>query len=232
VFNRKINLNLVPNLSKTKCCFSGKLKKDRIMKSNWINHPVILKGDEIELLPLEKEHLEDLFLAASNKEIWELTSVDYSVEEIFYPNLNNAMNGREKGTVYPFIIVHKHSNKIIGTTRFLEIYPDDKKIEIGVTWIMKEYWGTSVNLECKLLLLNYCFETLKTNRVQFRAKDNNVRSRKAIEKIGGLFEGILRKDKVEPNGEPRNTAFYSILDNEWENVKQSIKNQIKIKAYR
>jgi RimJ/RimL family protein N-acetyltransferase len=211
---------------------SGKLKKDRIMKSNWINHPVILKGDEIELLPLEKEHLEDLFLAASNKEIWELTSVDYSVEEIFYPNLNNAMNGREKGTVYPFIIVHKHSNKIIGTTRFLEIYPNDKKIEIGVTWIMKEYWGTSVNLECKLLLLNYCFETLKTNRVQFRAKDNNVRSRKAIEKIGGLFEGILRKDKVEPNGEPRNTAFYSILDNEWENVKQSIKNQIKIKAYR
>lgn len=201
------------------------------MKNNWINHPIVLKGDEIKLLPLEKEHLEDLFLAASNKEIWELTSVDYSVEEIFYPNFNNAMNDRKKGTVYPFIIVHKHSNKIIGTTRFLEIYPNDKKIEIGVTWIMKEYWGTTVNLECKLLLLNYCFENLKTNRVQFRAKDNNVRSRKAIEKIGGIFEGILRKDKIEPNGIPRNTTFYSILHSEWENVKQSIKNQIEIKAH-
>ena len=141
-----------------------------MMKNNWINHPIVLKGDEIELLPLEKEHFEDLFLAASNKEIWELTSVDYSVEEIFYPNFNNAMDDRERGTVYPFIIVHKDSNKIIGTTRFLEIYPNDKKIEIGVTWIMKEYWGTTVNLECKLLLLNYCFENLKTNRVQFRAK--------------------------------------------------------------
>jgi len=202
------------------------------MKNNWINHPIVLKGDEIEVLPLEKEHLEGLFLAASNKEIWELTSVDYSVEEIFYPNFNNAINDREKGTVYPFIIVHKDSNKIIGTTRFLEIYPNDKKIEIGVTWIMKEYWGTTVNLECKLLLLNYCFENLKTNRVQFRAKDNNVRSRKAIQKIGGIFEGVLRKDKIEPNGIPRNTAFYSILDSEWEDVKQSIKNQIEIKVYR
>jgi RimJ/RimL family protein N-acetyltransferase len=200
------------------------------MKNNWINHPILLKGDEIELLPLEKEHLEDLFLAAANKEIWELTSVNYSVEEIFYPNFNNAINEREKGTAYPFVIVHKRSNKIIGTTRFLEIYPNDKKLEIGVTWIMKEYWGTTVNLECKLLLLDYCFDTLKANRVQFRAKDNNLRSRKAIEKIGGQFEGTLRKDKIEPNGVPRNTAFYSILDDDWQAVKQSIKNQIEIKA--
>jgi RimJ/RimL family protein N-acetyltransferase len=200
------------------------------MKNNWINHPILLKGDEIELLPLEKEHLEDLFLATANKEIWELTSVNYSVEEIFYPNFNNAINEREKGTAYPFVIVHKRSNKIIGTTRFLEIYPNDKKLEIGVTWIMKEYWGTTVNLECKLLLLDYCFDTLKANRVQFRAKDNNLRSRKAIEKIGGQFEGTLRKDKIEPNGVPRNTAFYSILDDDWQAVKQSIKNQIEIKA--
>ncbi|MBW4362031.1 GNAT family N-acetyltransferase [Flavobacterium taihuense] len=200
------------------------------MKDNWINHPVVLKGDEIVVLPLEKEHLQDLFRAASNKEIWELTSVDYSVEEIFYPNFNSAIKDREKGTAYPFVIVHKDSNKIIGTTRFLEIYPNDKKIEIGVTWIMKEYWGTTVNLECKLLLLNYCFENLKTNRVQFRAKENNARSRKAIQKIGGIFEGVLRKDKIEPNRIPRNTAFYSILDSEWEEVKQSIKTQIEIKA--
>ncbi|WP_428225575.1 GNAT family N-acetyltransferase [Flavobacterium sp.] len=199
------------------------------MKNNWITHPIILKGDQITLLPLEKEHLADLFLAASNKEIWELTSINYSVDTIFYPNFNNAIEDREKGTAYPFIIVHKTSNKIIGTTRFLEINPNDKKIEIGVTWIMKEYWGTTVNLECKLLLLDFCFENLKTNRVQFRAKDNNTRSRKAIQKIGATFEGILRKDKIEPNGIARNTAFYSILDDEWENVKQNIKKQIEKK---
>ena len=200
------------------------------MKDNWINHPVILKGNEVELLPLEAAHLDSLFLAASNKEIWELTSVDYSVKEIFYPNFNNALNERESGNVYPFVIIHKHSNTIIGTTRLLEIYPNDKKVEIGVTWIMKEFWGTAVNLECKLLLLNYCFGTLKANRVQFRAKDNNLRSRRAIEKLGGVFEGILRKDKIEPNGVPRNTAFYSILNNEWEKAKENIKQQIAVKV--
>jgi RimJ/RimL family protein N-acetyltransferase len=200
------------------------------MKDNWINHPVILKGNKVELLPLEAAHFDSLFLAASNKEIWELTSVDYSVKEIFYPNFNNALNERENGSVYPFVIIHKHSNTIIGTTRLLEIYPNDIKIEIGVTWIMKEFWGTTVNLECKLLLLNYCFETLEANRVQFRAKDNNLRSRRAIEKIGGVFEGILRKDKIEPNGVPRNTAFYSILNNEWEKAKDSIEQQIAVKV--
>jgi RimJ/RimL family protein N-acetyltransferase len=200
------------------------------MKDNWINHPVILKGNEVELLPLEAVHLDSLFLAASNKEIWELTSVDYSVKEIFYPNFNNALNERNSGSAYPFVIIHKDSNTIIGTTRLLEICPNDKKIEIGVTWIMKEFWGTTVNLECKLLLLNYCFETLEANRVQFRAKDNNLRSRRAIEKIGGVFEGVLRKDKIEPNGVPRNTAFYSILNNEWEKAKESIEQQIAVKV--
>ncbi|TRX38908.1 GNAT family N-acetyltransferase [Flavobacterium sp. ZT3R18] len=200
------------------------------MKGNWIDHPIILEGNEVELLPLEAAHLDDLFLAASNKEIWELTSVDYSVKEIFYPNFNNALNERDSGNVYPFVIIHKYSNTIIGTTRLLEICPNDKKLEIGVTWIMKEFWGTTVNLECKLLLLNYCFETLEANRVQFRAKDNNLRSRRAIEKIGGVFEGILRKDKIEPNGVPRNTAFYSILNNEWEKAKESIEQQIAIKV--
>jgi RimJ/RimL family protein N-acetyltransferase len=199
------------------------------MKDNWIDHPIILKGNEVELLPLEEAHLDSLFLAASNKEIWELTSVDYSVEEIFYPNFRKALNERDSGNVYPFVIIHKYSNMIIGTTRLLEICPNDKKIEIGVTWIMKEFWGTTVNLECKLLLLNYCFETLEANRVQFRAKDNNLRSRRAIEKIGGVFEGILRKDKMEPNGMPRNTAFYSILNTEWGKAKESIKQQIAVK---
>jgi RimJ/RimL family protein N-acetyltransferase len=126
--------------------------------------------------------------------------------------------------------VHKRTNQIIGTTRLLEIVPNDKKVEIGVTWIAKEFWGSSINLECKLLLLTYCFETLNINRVQFRTKDTNLRSRKAIEKIGGQLEGILRNDKIEPNGIPRNTAFYSILNSEWENAKQNIKNKIKLKT--
>lgn len=102
------------------------------------------------------------------------------------------------------------------------MYEADKKLEIGWTWITQEYWGTVVNLECKLLLLTYCFETLKVNRVQLKTKDDNMRSKKAIEKIGGVFEGILRKDKIQQDGTTRNAAYYSILDNEWEIAKKKI----------
>jgi RimJ/RimL family protein N-acetyltransferase len=83
-----------------------------------------------------------------------------------------------------------------------------------------------VNLECKLLLLTYCFEVLKTRRVQIKTDENNLRSRKAIEKIGGQFEGILRKDRIKENGVSRSAAYYSIIDDEWETARQIIVNQL------
>lgn len=199
------------------------------MNDLWINHPIVLQGKTVELHPLEAENFEKLLEAASNQEIWELTSVNYSVPEIFYSNSNAALQGREDGTVYPFVIIDKSTKEIIGTTRFLDIMPSDKKLEIGVTWIKKEYWGSIVNLECKLLLLSYSFDVLNANRVQFRAKADNIRSRKAIEKIGGVFEGVFRKDKIEPNGYPRDTAFFSIIDSEWENAKKMIELKIEEK---
>lgn len=200
------------------------------MNDVWINHPIVLQGKTVELHPLEAENFEKLLEAASNQEIWELTSVNYSVPEIFYSNSNAALQGREDGTVYPFVIIDKSTKEIIGTTRFLDIMPSDKKLEIGVTWIKKEYWGSIVNLECKLLLLSYSFDVLNANRVQFRAKADNIRSRKAIEKIGGVFEGVFRKDKIEPNGYPRDTAFFSIIDSEWENAKKMIELKMEEKV--
>ena len=98
---------------------------------------------------------------------------------------------RGNGTQFPFIIFHKLENRIIGSTRFLDIQEKHLKLEIGWTWLDPNYWGTAINLECKLLLLTFCFETLKTTRVQFKTDENNLRSRKAIEKIGGQFEGIF-----------------------------------------
>ena len=102
-------------------------------------------------------------------------------------------------------------------------------MEIGWTWITRNYWGTAINLECKLLLLTFCFETLGALRVQLKTKDTNTRSRKAIEKIGGQFEGILRKDKIQADGTPRNAAYYSILDDEWAASKNKILLQIEKK---
>ncbi|MCS4302814.1 GNAT family N-acetyltransferase [Chryseobacterium sp. BIGb0232] len=199
------------------------------MKEQWISHPIILEGTTIELIPLEKEHFEELYAAAADKDLWTLIPTNASDKTIFYQNYEFSLSERENGNQYPFVIRHKETQQLIGSTRFFEIYPSDKKLEIGWTWIIKDFWGTTVNLECKLLLLTYCFEILKTNRVQLKTKDNNFRSRKAIEKIGGVFEGILRKDKIQNDGSTRNAAYYSILDDEWKAAKQKIEAQIREK---
>lgn len=199
------------------------------MTESWIAHPTRLNGISVDLIPLEKEHFEELFVAASDKKLWQLIPIDCSEKETFYATYQSALTERDKGKQYPFVIVDKASNKLIGSTRFFEIYPDDRKLEIGWTWITQPFWGTVVNLESKLLLLTFCFETLKANRVQLKTKDNNIRSRKAIEKIGGVFEGILRKDRIQSDGTTRNAAYYSILNNEWEISKQKIISQIEEK---
>lgn len=192
------------------------------MDSHWIQHPLHLKGRVVELRPVEEANLDDLFHVGSDREIWRLTSVDYSDPTIFYPNFRAALKDREQGKSYPFLVCLADTGRVIGTTRLLDIHPQDKKLEIGVTWIASEFWGRGVNGECKRLLLEYCFETLGANRVQFRAKADNARSRRALEKVGAQFEGIMRQDKIEPSGKPRNTAFYSIIRADWPGIKATL----------
>jgi RimJ/RimL family protein N-acetyltransferase len=199
------------------------------MQNNWITHPTILKGEQIELHPLEKEHFDALFSAAADEELWRLIPTDCSRRETFDQAYNIALTERDKGNQYPFVIHHKESKELIGSTRLFEIFPADKKLEIGWTWLIKKHWGTSINLECKLLLLTHCFEVLKTRRVQLKTDVNNLRSRKAIEKTGAEFEGILRKDKIKANGVSRSAAYYSIIDDEWEFAKTKIKSQLQEK---
>ena len=197
--------------------------------NKWIPHPTVLESQTVKLMPLEKQHFEELYIAASDKRLWEFIPVDGSDSNKFNQAYEKALTDRETGTQYPFIIYHKHSKKIIGSTRLFEIFPNDRKLEIGWTWIVKEYWGTAINFECKLLLLTFCFETLKAVRVQLKTKDANMRSRKAIEKLGAKFEGIFRKDRLQDNGIFRNTVCFSIIDDEWEESKAKIISQINLR---
>ncbi|MGQ8867353.1 GNAT family N-acetyltransferase [Myroides sp. TSA_177.3] len=198
------------------------MKMNDKQETPWIAYPTILEGEQIRLIPLELQHLEDLYQKAADRKLWELVPTDCSQREIFFDNYTQAIAARDKGIQYPFVIQHKQTGEIIGSTRFFELYPADKKLEIGWTWITQEYWGTIANLESKLLLMSFCFEVLGVNRVQLKTKDTNIRSRKAIEKIGGIFEGILRKDKIQADGTTRNAAYYSILDDEWKKVKSNL----------
>ncbi len=185
---------------------------------NWINRNTTLVGEIIKLMPMEEFHFEELASLAKEKRIWEFIPADMSNQEKRYQVFSKAILEREKGTQFPFVIYHQNDNKIIGSTRLMNIEPQHRKLEIGWTWLHPHYWATAVNLECKLLLLKFCFEDLKVIRVQLKTDENNIRSQKAIRKIGAQFEGVLRNDWIRDNGTIRNSVYFSIIDSEWENV--------------
>lgn len=189
------------------------------MSKSWIEHPTTLKGQTIDLLPLEENHFKELLEAASDKRIWEFYVGDWSLPDKFIKVYTDAIALRERGSEYPFVIFHKPTKRIIGSTRLLDIVPYDKRLEIGGTWLMPEYWATAVNIDCKLALLTFCFETLNARRVQLKTQHDNIRSRKAIEKIGGIYEGIIREHMLKDDGTYRSSAYFSILKGEWPVVK-------------
>jgi RimJ/RimL family protein N-acetyltransferase len=194
------------------------------MSNSWIPHPTVLSGQLVDLVPLEERHFDELHMAASDKRIWEFYPGDWSVKDKFIKVYNSTLALRDKGAEYPFVIIYKPTQKIIGSTRFLDIVSYDKRLEIGGTWLQQEYWATAVNIDSKLTLLTFCFETLHTNRVQLKTQHNNLRSWKAIEKIGGVYEGIIRQHMLRDDGTYRSSAYFSILKEEWDTVKPKLQS--------
>jgi len=189
---------------------------------SWLEYPIRFAGETIELLSLEKSHFDELFESAKDKRIWEFYPIDCSDRNKFFTHYSEVLAAREKENHYPFVIADKKSGRFIGASSLYDIHIKDKNLEIGWTWLHPDYWATEVNFECKLLLLSYCFDSLKCVRVQFRTNDLNLRSQKAIQKIGGKFEGILRKNKIREDGSIRSSVYYSIINDEWENVRQKL----------
>lgn len=190
--------------------------------NNWIQHPVTLEGDLVKLVPLDKTHFADLVRIGQQPEIWTHLPFDGTDVHKLEHELQSALLKRMNGEQYPFTIIRKSSGNVIGSTRLFEIFPEHKKLEIGWTWNDPVSWGTGCNTESKLLLLTYCFEELRAQRVQLKTRDTNVRSRAAILKIGAKFEGVLRKDRIGKDGKPRDSYMFSIIDEEWPEVKEML----------
>jgi RimJ/RimL family protein N-acetyltransferase len=186
---------------------------------NWIQHPVILEGSKVKLVPLEHAHFDELLEVGSQLQIWEKISINGADKDILTTHLKSAILKRGTGEQYPFTVIDKQTNKIIGSTLFHNIFREHRKLEIGWTWYDPAYWRTGYNRECKLLLLTHCFEVLKTIRVQFQTDENNHRSRTAILGIGATLEGIMRKERIRANGAFRNTVMFSIIEDEWPRVR-------------
>ncbi len=178
-------------------------------------------------MPLDSAHFDELAQVAAQEQIWERMSINGSDKDKITQHLKTALLRRAAGEQYPFTIVDKVHNKIIGSTMFHNIFPEHRKLEIGWTWYDPAYWRTGYNRECKLLLLTYCFEVLNTVRVQLQTDENNERSRTAILGIGATYEGTMRKERIRANGAYRNTAMYSIIDDEWVEVKAKLQTSLK-----
>jgi N-acetyltransferase len=197
---------------------------------NWIQYPLTINGSHVDLVALEAKHFSDLETVAQDKRIWQFYAYDGGNPTVLRSTLEGGLADREKGSQFPFVIFHKQQNRIIGSTRFMDIQQKHKKLEIGTTWLHPDYWGTVINFECKLLLLTHAFEHLGALRVQFKTDENNIRSRKAIEKVGGKFEGILRNDMLRDNNSRRNSAYFSIIEEEWGAVKKMLQTAVTAKS--
>jgi RimJ/RimL family protein N-acetyltransferase len=140
--------------------------------------------------------------------------------------VRDILSRAARGTDLPFVAVHLGSGRVAGATRYLDMRPAHRGLEIGGTWYGLEFQRTALNTECKYLLLQYAFESLGCIRVQFKADQRNERSLRAIERVGAKREGILRNHMVLPDGRFRNSVYYSILDGEWPMVKVKLEDKL------
>jgi len=189
--------------------------------TNWIEHPVILEGHFIKLVPLDKTHFADLIAIGKHPEIWMHLPFDGTESQKLLTELQEALLKRMEGSQYAFTILCKEEhNRVIGSTRLFDMHREHRKVEIGWTWNDPAFWGKGYNIEAKLLLLTYCFEVLGTQRVQLKTRDTNLRSQSAIVKIGARFEGVMRKDRIAKDGSAHDSYLFSIIDDEWPDVKK------------
>jgi N-acetyltransferase len=189
--------------------------------------PVVLTGQHVRLKPMTEEHIPGLAKIGAGQTFWDF---------MLYGNINTVDDMRswvrdilaraEKGTDLPFVAIHLASGRVAGATRYLNIMPGDRGLEIGGTWYGPEFQRTVLNTECKYLLLRHAFETLGCIRVQLKTDLRNERSQKAIERIGAVKEGILRNHMILPDGRYRHSVFYSILDTEWPEVKKRLEDMM------
>lgn len=192
--------------------------------SNWVSQ-VTLQGKYVRLEPLSEAHVSGLAQIGVGQDFWHFMLYGNMKTEADMRNWVNDMLAREKkGTDLPFAVIHLESEKVAGATRYLNILPKDRGLEIGGTWYGTEFQRTAVNTECKYLLLRHAFEMLKAIRVQIKTDARNERSQRAIERIGAKWEGTLRNHMILPDGYIRHSVFYSIIDSEWPDVKQNLQS--------
>jgi len=184
------------------------------------NDDIILENQRALLRPVHSKDVDILFsIATEDKNLLQYSPAPVYTRELLQQYIDQAIRLRRDHQRYTFTVFDKKENAWAGSTSYLNISNPDDRLEIGATWYGKAFQRTGLNKNCKFLLLEYAFEHLHAHRVELKTDERNAASRKAIEKIGGKFEGILRSHTVMSDGYRRNTVYYSILKEEWEGMK-------------
>ncbi len=184
--------------------------------------PITLEGKHIRLEPLTLDHEQGLIDAASDGELWNLWYTTVPDPDHTKAYIKTALAEQQAGKSVPFVIINKPHNKIVGTTRYMNIESGVRRLEIGSTWYAQSVQRTGINTECKYELLRHAFETLHCIAVEFRTHRMNEASRKAILRLGALEDGILRNHRIMADGTMRDTVVYSILNTEWPTIKSHL----------
>ena len=188
--------------------------------------PVTLRGHVATLEPLTREHTPGLAQAAEDGDLWRLWYTSIAPPDDMGDYVATALDMRDRQDAMPFAVRDNASGDIVGCTRFFNVDAKNRRLEIGHTWYAKRVQRTSLNTECKLLLLTHAFEALDCIAVEFRTHWFNHASRTAIARLGAKQDGVLRNHQLMPDGVKRDTVVFSIIDSEWPAVRQHLRFQL------
>lgn len=181
---------------------------------------LVLEDEWVRLEPLEEKHFELLLPVAMHKELWEFTGAKVYSEADFRRYFNAALEERTNKTSYPFAYFNKQTGQYVGSTRYAFILFPHKRLEIGWTWLDPSLHGTGFNKHCKYLLLAHGFEKLGLNRIELKTSHLNLRSQKAMRKLGAVEEGRLRRHAIHEDGFVRDTIYFSFIAEEWPETRE------------
>ena len=187
------------------------------------NKIIILNNPRVRLEPLEKSHFEELkYLVGDNPQLLKYSPSPWGTAKNLQDYINTALEEKKKALRYPLVIFDKQADAYAGSTSFMNISDKNSRLEIGHTWIGKTFQRSGLNRNMKFLMIQYVFEELGYERLEFKTDARNEQSRKAIEGIGAQYEGLLRSHTLMPDGFRRDTVYYSVLADEWPSIKTSI----------
>jgi len=188
--------------------------------------PVTLEGTHVRLEPLALPHLEGIMCAGANDAVWTWLPYRPTTRAEYEAWLDDALTAQAKGHQLPFATIDRATGNVMGSTRIYFFSPRDRRVEIGGTWLAPPAWRTPINTESKLLLLAHCFDVLDCVRVELKTDARNQNSQRAIARIGGKYEGVMRKHMLTRGGLHRDSVYYAIVDDDWPDVRARLEEML------